>query len=310
MISSPNMVEVNGPAEDKTLPIVQQTAANQSNEDAAEAEFHPFPRLPIELRLKICRLTCSNLHVYLDWNDTILILSLGKHALPAARKLRISCPPGYPKRFYTSLPPPATLHADRESRSETLKYYTSIVDIKLSDKTTANYRLLNHFAPVQAPIYYRPQIDTICLDRFAVFVGIGAILTGASIGGKDSASKYLHGGPLEKVQLLGIDSDVAGFDGGFFHDNLTSRLSGERRGLEFFRSLEVLRFIICSKPPSRYWFANLVEIGELRQNLARFFQFERWENVLAISPDIKFVDKEVQDLEDGDERLIHGVNWV
>ncbi|EPE30372.1 hypothetical protein GLAREA_03339 [Glarea lozoyensis ATCC 20868] len=79
------------------------------------AQFHPFQRLPLELRLKV-------------WQQASLvpravILSLGEIKIQcyhSSQKMRVSLG----QYIYSSTRPPAVLHVNRESRGETLRFYT------------------------------------------------------------------------------------------------------------------------------------------------------------------------------------------
>jgi hypothetical protein len=90
--------------------------------------FTCFPKLPIELRLKI-------------W----------KEALPGPRILPVECRFNFvqgieQKHFIVTTPPPVAFHVSRESRQEALKKYTSRLD---TTSNTSNFWI----GPVNDTIY-------------------------------------------------------------------------------------------------------------------------------------------------------------
>jgi hypothetical protein len=108
--------------------------------------FTCFPKVPVELRLKIWGYASSvnrNVDIWVRSLDTKLIK-------PYER----------PLYFYTSLPPPAVLHVNSESRSESLKYY----DLDFGTNITIKH---THSVPftisIPSRIYFNWNTDRLCL---------------------------------------------------------------------------------------------------------------------------------------------------
>jgi hypothetical protein len=93
---------------------VQDASADQSNRsrsDEPERTFHPFPRLPTELRLKIWEMTVEPRVVELRCEH-----KSGSIVPDDSRHIRLSSP----------TPPPATLAACRESRDHLFPIYAQV----------------------------------------------------------------------------------------------------------------------------------------------------------------------------------------
>jgi hypothetical protein len=117
--------------------------------DAASEEprtFSLFPKLPVELRVKIWGYACSVTRNVDIWT----------------RSLDIEQGCFYQRAiyFHSSLPPPAVLHVNSESRSESLKYYDLDFGAKLTISNT-------HSVPftISSPnrVYFNWTTDRLCL---------------------------------------------------------------------------------------------------------------------------------------------------
>jgi hypothetical protein len=131
--------------------------------DAASEEprtFSLFPKLPVELRIKIWGYACS-----VTRNVDIWARSLDN-------QLQLRYFYERPFYFYSSLPPPSVLHVNSESRSESLKYY----DLDFGTNLTIRNRNSTPFT-ISSPsrVYFNWNTDRLCLINPSELVDRGMV---------------------------------------------------------------------------------------------------------------------------------------
>jgi hypothetical protein len=127
-------------AQGKAEPVVNAASEEPRN-------FSLFPKLPIEVRLKIWGHASS-----VTRNVDVWAASLGI-------ELKRSLKHKQPIYFYSSLPPPAVLHVNSESRSEGLKHYALDFDTALMTTAYA----ADFTISIPGMIYFNWNHDRLCL---------------------------------------------------------------------------------------------------------------------------------------------------
>jgi hypothetical protein len=119
-----------------------------SSKRKSSATFTLFPKLPIEIRLKIWKTIC-----YTQRNVDI---TTGHFSVSEDEKSTKVC-----LFFYrSSCPAPAVLHVSRESRSEGLKHY----ELDFAVNHEVYYRRTSPFFVIMPPqIYFNWKVDKLCI---------------------------------------------------------------------------------------------------------------------------------------------------
>jgi hypothetical protein len=250
----------------------------------AEKAFNHFPLfgfLPEELRIMVWRA-----------------------AFPRKRTVQVELSPSF-VILHSHTPPPLTLHINRESRLETLKFYIPLLD-----------------PCPRRPIYFHPSLDTVCFHRREGnplgFMQSTAYLTKHSLSAISKIQslkipKIYYGGQLQGWIKFGTQRRSL-----YGHGNF---VEPDRGGLRFFHGLEELVLVSDTKilgsanylgilnhpdtllalPPEDIIFTLDTEdrIEEYVQAFRRFFEWEREE-----CPDCKVPDIVVKQ-----ERNPRGDRW-
>jgi hypothetical protein len=225
--------------------------------DDAFTQFPLFGELPKELRIMIWRA-----------------------AFPRNRTIQVELSPRF-EILHSHTPPPVTLHINRESRSETLKFYVS---------------LLNPCP--RRPILFHPALDTVyfhrCKNDPLLFMQHTTYLTSRSLSGISKIQslkipKMYYGGQMQGWIKFGTPRRSL-----YGHGNF---LEPDRGGLRFFHGLKELILVsdtkilgsvnylgilnhpgtLLSLPPDDIIFTLDTEerIEEYQQAFRDFFDWER-----------------------------------
>ncbi|KAF8855984.1 hypothetical protein BDZ45DRAFT_804489 [Acephala macrosclerotiorum] len=129
------------------------TNSSQSQVDPSRLEtFHPFPKLPVELRLKVWKFVSFLPRIVDVWSKNFSIKCYDyREAL-------------IPHYMFTRSPPPAILQICRESRNEALKHYT--LDFAAERDEGA------YVVSSKPRIYINWKVDTVCLLQPEDFHGV------------------------------------------------------------------------------------------------------------------------------------------
>ena len=116
-------------------------------------EFTLFPKLPIEIRLKIWRTTFPRGKM-VHLGDECILRSMGCGRLTIGTSQQPPTP-FYPLRVEIETPLPVTLRIDSESRHETLRHYIIVHRTGLGLPPSAPARMRK-----ARPFCYNPKLDT------------------------------------------------------------------------------------------------------------------------------------------------------